>query len=75
MNMPTFTAESSVYSTTTRYCMATAFGSHSSSTKIEPALPRICFALSELVWAAYNEGAYNRAEFWQNVMERAGCFN
>ncbi len=74
MNMPAFTAENSIYKSEGRYCMATAFDSQNASTNVQPALPRICDRLSELVWDAYNEGAYNRSEFWSNVMERVGCF-
>lgn len=72
--MPGFTAENSIYKTKERYCMATAFDSQNASANVQPALSRICDVLSELVWAAYNEGAYNRGEFWLNVMERASCF-
>lgn len=75
MNMPGFTAENSIYDTLGRFCMATAFDSQNTSANVQPALPKICHVLAELVWGAYNEGAYNRAEFWGNVMERAGCFD
>lgn len=54
--------------------MATTFDAQNASANVQPALPRICGVLSELVWGAYNEGAYNRGEFWLNVMEGAGCF-
>ena len=74
MNMPGFTAENSIYKTRGRYCMSTAFDSQNASANVQPALPRICGVLSELLWGAYNEGAYNMGEFWQNVMEGAGCF-
>ncbi len=74
MNMPGFTAENSLYVARELYGAASAFDGPTAAT-VEPALPRICHVLSELVWGAYNEGAYNRAEFWENVMESAGCFN
>jgi len=74
MNMPGFTAENSIHKTREGYCMTTAFDAQNASANVQPALPRICDALAELVWGAYNEGAYNRGEFWSNVMERAGCF-
>jgi len=54
--------------------MHTAFNFQTDSANVQPALPRICGVISELVWNAYNEGAYNRGEFWLNVMETAGCF-
>jgi hypothetical protein len=75
MKIPGFTAENSLYKTRARYDVATAFESQNDSANVEPALRRICDVLSELVWGAYNEGAYNRAEFWEGVMGRAGCFD
>jgi hypothetical protein len=57
MNMPGFTAENSIYETRGRYRMATAFDSQNASADVQPALPKICGVLSELVWAAY--AAYN----------------
>ncbi len=74
MNMPGFTADNSIHKTSERYYMATAFDSQNAPANVQPALPRICDVLAELVWGAYNEGAYNRGEFWLNVMERGGCF-
>ena len=74
MNMPGFTAENSIYENRGRYGMATAFDSQNASANVQPAVRRLCEVLSELTWGAYNEGAYNRAEFWGNVMESAGCF-
>lgn len=74
MNMPGFTAESSICRPRVHFSMATAFDSQNASASIQPAA-RLCEVLAELVWGAYNEGAYNRAEFWGNVMGRAGCFN
>ena len=75
MNMPGFTAENSLYVASEAYGMTTAFDGQDISASVQPALPRLCHVLSELVWGAYNEGAYNRAEFWGNVMDSAGCFN
>lgn len=75
MNMPGFTAENSIYETSVRYCMATAFDSQNASANIQPAVRKLCDVLAELTWGAFNEGAYNRGEFWGNVMESAGCFN
>ena len=74
MNIPGFSAENSIYETGRRYYLATAFDSQNTSANVQPALPKICDVLAELVWAGYNEGAYNRAEFWLNVMDRGGCF-
>lgn len=74
MNMPGFTAENSLYVPRESYGVATTFAAQTSGS-VEPAVRRLCDVLSELVWGAYNEGAYNRAEFWGNVMEGAGCFN
>ena len=74
IHMPGFTADSSINKARGRYCLATAFDSQSASANVQPALARICDVLAELVWGAYNEGAYNRAEFWSRVMDRAGCF-
>lgn len=75
MNMPGFTAENSLYVASERYSVAIAFDGPNASAGVQPAVPRLCHVLAELVWGAYNEGAYNRAEFWGNVMEGAGCFN
>lgn len=75
MNMPGFTAENSIRNARIDYCLNTSFDLESASGDVEPARPKLCEVLAELVWAAYNEGAYNRAEFWGNVMEGAGCFN
>jgi len=74
MNMPVFTAYNAIHKTSELYYMATAFDSQNAPANVQPALPRICDVLAELVWGAYNEGAYNRGEFWLNVMERGGCF-
>ena len=74
MNMPGFTAENSLYAPRESFGVAIAFDGPTSAT-VQPAVRRLCDVLSELVWGAYNEGAYNRAEFWGNVMESAGCFN
>ena len=75
MNMPGFTAENSIYKGTGRFGPATAFDPQDASGSVQPAARRLCDVLAELVWAAYNEGAYHRGEFWGNVMEGAGCFN
>jgi hypothetical protein len=74
MNMPGFTAENSLYVARESYGAANTFDGEASAS-VQPAVRRLCDVLSELVWGAYNEGAYNRAEFWGNVMEGAGCFN
>ena len=77
MNMPGFAAENSIYKTKGRYCMAAAFDAQNASANVQPALPSkmsLCDFLAELVWNAHNEGALNRAEFWEHVMDRAGCF-
>ena len=74
MNMPGFTADESIGIASGRYCMAAARDSQIASANVQPALPRVCDWLSERVWSAHNEGAYNRGEFWLNVMESAGCF-
>ena len=75
MNMPGFTGENSLYKTRGRYGMTAAFDAQNASANVQPALPRLdCLWLSVVVWNAYNEGDYNRAEFWENVMDRAGCF-
>ena len=74
MNMPGFTAENSLYVARESYGVATTFDGQTSAS-VQPAVRRLCDVLAELVWGAYNEGAYNRAEFWGNVMGRAGCFN
>jgi hypothetical protein len=74
ISIPGFSAQDSIYKTKKRYCMTNSFDSQFPFANIQPALPLICGVLSELVWSAYNEGAYNRGEFWLNVMERAGCF-
>lgn len=73
MNMPGFTAENSLYMRSEKY--GAAFVSEDASASVQPAMRRLCDVLAELVWGAYNEGAYNRAEFWENVMDSAGCFN
>lgn len=73
MNMPGFTAENSLYVATESYGVAFVGGDTSAS--VQPAVRRLCDVLAELVWGAYNEGAYNRGEFWGNVMDAAGCFN
>lgn len=75
MNLPGFTAENSIDASRRSYRLATDFDFQNNPANVRPALARICDVLSELVWGAYNEGAYNRAEFWSNVMGRAGCFN
>ncbi|MEZ4620153.1 MAG: hypothetical protein R2867_32250 [Caldilineaceae bacterium] len=75
MSLPGFTAENSIYVTQGHYSMTTAFDTQNASTNVQPALPQICDVLAERVWAAYNEGAYHRGEFWLKAMERAGCFN
>ena len=75
MNMPGFTAENSIYEAKGHYLLTTTFDTQDVLANVQPALPRICDVVAELVWGAYNEGAYNRGEFWLNVMERAGCFN
>jgi hypothetical protein len=74
MNIPGFTAAGPIGNAGGHYSMATVHDLQIASTSVEPALPRVCDWLSERVWGAYNEGAYNRGEFWLNVMERAGCF-
>lgn len=74
-NMPGFTAENSICVAKESYPRATAFDTQTTSANVQPALPKICDVLAELVWGAYNEGAYNRGEFWLKAMERAGCFN
>ena len=73
MNMPGFTAENSLYRARETY--EAAFVGQDASASVQPAVRRLCDVLAELVWGAYNEGAYNRAEFWDNVMDSAGCFN
>ena len=75
MNIPGFTAENSMCDARKRYCLTTSFHFQNGSARVEPAAARLCDVLAELVWGAYNEGAYNRAEFWEKVMDRAGCFN
>jgi hypothetical protein len=75
MKLPGFTAENSLYIARESYAVATAFDGPNTSASVQPAVRRLCDVLAELVWGAYNEGAYNRAEFWGNVMEGAGCFN
>lgn len=74
-SLPGFTAEDSIDASRRPYRLTTDVDFQNSPASVQPALRRICFVLSELVWGAYNEGAYNRAEFWSNVMERAGCFS
>lgn len=73
--LPGFTADHAI-SGSMRF-QGGAAGLHASDATgtVQPALPRICDTLAELVWGAYNEGAYNRGEFWLKVMDRAGCFN
>jgi hypothetical protein len=73
MKMPGFTAENSLYMPSEKY--GVAFVGEDASASVQPAVRRLCDVLAELVWGAYNEGAYNRAEFWDNVMDSAGCFN
>ena len=68
MNMPGFTAENSLYRAGENY--GAAFVGQDASASVQPAVRRLCDVLAELVW-----GAYNRAEFWDNVMDSAGCFN
>lgn len=75
MNMPGFTAENSLYVAREAYEIVSAFDGQDTSQSVQPAVRKLCDVLSELVWGAYNEGAYNRAEFWGNVMDKAGCFN
>lgn len=75
MKMPGFTAENSIDVSRSPYSLATNFDFQNGPESVQPAMPKLCLVLSELVWGAYNEGAYNRAEFWGNVMESAGCFN
>lgn len=72
-DIPGFNAERAAHATRSRYGGRGQNASLHSS--IQPALPKVCDLLSELVWGAYNEGAYNRAEFWERLMDRAGCFN
>ena len=74
VNMPGFTAESSIGKTRERHRLVAASDSGRAAGSVQPALPKICEVLSELVWAAYNEGAFHRGEFWLRGMERAGCF-
>jgi hypothetical protein len=72
--LPGFTADHAISGSMQPYGPIAALHSPDTTGTVQPALPRICDTLSELVWGAYNEGAYNRGEFWLNVMERAGCF-
>ncbi len=71
--MPGFTGQNSICSKG-RYSAVTGLDFGNSLTHVQPALPNLCDVLGELVWGAYNEGAYNRAQFWYNVMDSAGCF-
>ena len=72
---PGFTAEVTLSRTRERFLLATEFDSKGGAASVQPAARKLCDVVAELVWAAYNEGAYNRAEFWGRVMERAGCFS
>jgi hypothetical protein len=76
MNIPGFTAEKSLLQAKNCRRTATAFDTENILGNIQPAAInlRLCDWLSERVWGAYNEGAFNRAEFWGNVMDHAGCF-
>jgi hypothetical protein len=58
--MPGFSGENSIFSKG-RYSAGTGLDSGNSLTHVQPALPNICDGLAELVWSAYNEGAYNTA--------------
>lgn len=71
-HIPGFDAEASLRSAARHY--PTNFGEQGIAANVQPALRGICDVVAELVWGAYNEGAYNRAEFWEHVMDRAGCF-
>ena len=74
VNLPGFTAENAIAKVRKGYGLTTAFDSNDAVATVQPAMARVCHVLAELVWGAYNEGAYNRAEFWEGVMDRAGCF-
>lgn len=71
--LPGFTAEAALLGAR-NYRGFTDLNSRNNHGHVQPALPKLCDALSELVWGAYNEGAYNRAQFWYNVMDSVGCF-
>lgn len=74
-NIPGFNAENSIYTNSRHYRKAIYFDSQNNFAKIEPAAPRICRGLSRLVWDAYFDGDYSRAEFFLGAMEGAGCFD
>ena len=73
-SMPGFTAENSIYWSRGRYCKVTVVQATNTSAIVQPAMPKICYALEDRLFEAYNAGYYSTAEFWQNIMEAVGCF-
>jgi len=77
MKMPGFTAESSIYKTNWRYCMATAFDSQNAFANVQPAHTRDagprCAALWNLVDDARDRRDWLAMDFFLGAVRGAGC--
>ncbi len=72
MNMPSFTAENSIYETRGRYRMATAFNSQNVSANVQPAATNAhCRPFLRAAFAAVDRGDDLWAEFYISAWE--GC--
>jgi hypothetical protein len=75
MNMPSFTAENSIYKTTGRYCMATAFDYQNASANVQPALTHAGACVGIMV--EYSNAALDRdwglLRFWGGAFRGLGC--
>lgn len=78
MNMPSFTAEHSIYETRGRYCMATAFDSQNASANVQPARTRqtggYCGALWDLLDDATDRRDQLGMAFFLGAVRGAKCF-
>jgi hypothetical protein len=75
MNMPSFTAERSIYESRGRYSIATTFASQNASTSVQPALTHYGACLGIL--GGHFQAAYDRdagwLAFWDAAWEGLGC--
>jgi hypothetical protein len=74
VNIPSFTAENSIYKSKGRYCMAAAFGSQNTSANVQPAIRyRHCERFMHAFTNAIQNDDWLEATFWINAWDGAGC--
>jgi hypothetical protein len=73
MNMPSFTAENSIYKTRGRYCMATACDSQNASANVQPASRVDCRVFVHLAGAALERDDLDWFDFWLSAFD--GCWD